>query len=106
MAVLFQIALFAVWWPQNTWEEPGVFISAGVLGLTDIDALVVFMAKDTGARWPAATAATALAIGVLFNTLLKLAVRMTIGVKQFRKVVGIGLSAVAVACVLSVLWLR
>jgi uncharacterized membrane protein (DUF4010 family) len=106
MAVLFQIVLFAVRWTQSIWGEPGVFISAGVLGLTDIDALVVSMAKDTGAQLPAETAATAIAIGVLSNTLMKLAMGLIIGVKQFRRVVGIGLSAVAVACALSILWLR
>jgi uncharacterized membrane protein (DUF4010 family) len=106
MAVLFQIVLFAVRWAQNTWGEPGVFVSAGVLGLTDVDALVVSMAKDTSAQLPAATAAPAIAIGVLSNTLLKLAVGMILGVKQFRKIVVIGLSAVAVACALSLLWLR
>src|SRR6516225_3419867 len=106
MAVLFQIVLFAVRWAQNTWGEPGVFISAGVLGLSDIDALVVSMAKDTGAQLPAATAATAIGVGVLSNTLLKLVIGMTMGAKQFRSVVAIGLSAVAVACALSLLWLR
>jgi uncharacterized membrane protein (DUF4010 family) len=106
MAVLFQIVLFAVRWAQSTWGEPGMFVSAGVLGLTDIDALVVSMAKDTNAQLPAATAATAIAIGVLSNTLLKLAVGVIIGVKQFRKVVGIGLSAVAVTCALSLFWLH
>jgi len=106
MAVLFQMVLFAVRWAQNTWGEPGVFVSAGVLGFTDIDALVVSMAKDPGAQSPVATAATAIAIGVLSNTLLKLAVGMIIGVKQFRRVVAIGLSAVAAACALSLLWLR
>jgi uncharacterized membrane protein (DUF4010 family) len=91
---------------QNTSGEPGVFISAGVLGLTDVDALVVSMAKGTGAQLPAATAATAIGVGVLSNTLLKLAIGMTIGAKQFRSLVAIGLSAVAVACALSLLWLR
>lgn len=105
MVVLFQLVLFAVRWAQGTWGELGAFISAGVLGLTDIDALVVSMAKDTGAQLPAATAATAIAIGVLSNTLLKLAVGMIIGVKQFRKIVGFGLSAVAVACAVSIFWL-
>ena len=93
MAVLFQLVLFAVRWAQSTWGEPGVLISASILGLTDIDALVVSMAKDAGAQLPAATAATAIAIGVLSNTLLKLAVAMIIGVQQFRRVAGIGLSA-------------
>jgi len=67
-----EIVLFAVRWAQYTWGEPGVFVSAGVLGLTDIDALVVSMAKDTGAQLPAETAAAAIAIGVLSNTLMKL----------------------------------
>lgn len=106
MAVLFQVVLFGVRWAQSTWGEPGVFISAGVLGLTDTDALVMSMAKDTGAQLPPATAATAIAIGVLSNTLLKLAVGLIIGVRQFRRVVGIGLSAVAVACALSLFWLH
>jgi uncharacterized membrane protein (DUF4010 family) len=106
MAVLFQIVLFAVRWAQSTWGEPGVFVSAGVLGLTDIDALVVSMAKDTAAQLPAATAATAIAIGVLSNTLLKLAIGVLIGVKQFRRLVFVGLSAVALACGISLMWSR
>ena len=105
VAVLFQIVLFGVRWAQNTWGEPGVLVSAAVLGLTDIDALVVSMAKDIGTRLPAATAATAIAIGVFSNTLLKLALGTIIGAKQFRRVVGVGLSAVAVACALSIFWL-
>ena len=106
MAVLFQIVLFAVRWAQNKWGEPGVFVSAGALGLTDIDALVVSMAKDTGAQLPAPTAAMAIAIGILFNTLLKLILGMTVGVKQFRRRVVIGLSAVALACAVALVWAR
>lgn len=105
-AVLFQLVLFGVRWAQNTWGEPGVFVSAGVLGLTDIDALVVSMAKDTGAQLAVATAARAIAIGVLANTLLKLGIGVVLGVKEFRKAVFIGLSAVAVACAVSFLWMR
>jgi uncharacterized membrane protein (DUF4010 family) len=87
-------------------EYPGVFVSAGVFGLTDIDALVVSMAKDTAAQLPATTAAAAMAIGVLSNTLLKLAIGVVIGVKQFRRLVFVGLSAVALACGISLMWLR
>ena len=104
MAVLFQIVLFAVRWAQNTWGEPGVYVSAGVLGLTDVDALVVSMAKGTGAQFAAATASTAIVIGVLFNTLFKLVLGMMVGVKQFRKLVLLGLSAVALACGVSLVW--
>lgn len=106
MSVLFQLVLFAVRWAQGTWGEPGVFVTAGVLGLTDIDALTVAMAKGTGAQLPAATAATAIAIGVTSNTLLKLGVATIIGVKEFRRVAAVGLSAIAFACALSLLWLH
>lgn len=106
MSVLFQLVLFAVRWAQGTWGEPGIFVTAGVLGLTDIDALTVAMAKDTGAQLPATTAATAIAIGVISNTLLKLGVATIIGVREFRRVAGVGLSAIAFACALSLLWLH
>jgi uncharacterized membrane protein (DUF4010 family) len=106
MAVLFQAVLFAVRWAQDTWGETGTFLSAGVLGLTDVDALVVSMVKDASAQLPIATAARAIAIGVLANTLLKLSIGVLIGVKQFRRVVLLGLLAVALACAASLAWLK
>jgi uncharacterized membrane protein (DUF4010 family) len=106
MAFLFQVVLFAVRWAQAMWGEPGVFVSAGVLGLTDVDALVVAMANATAGQLTAATAAKAIAIGVLANTLLKLMIGIVVGVKNFRKVVLIGLSAVALASAISLAWLR
>jgi hypothetical protein len=83
-----------------------VFVTAGVLGLTEIDALVVSMANDPAAQLAATTAAKAIAIGVLANTRLKLAIGIVVGVKNFRKVVLIGLSAVALASAISLVWLR
>jgi hypothetical protein len=46
MALLFQIVLFAVRWAQNSWGQTGLFVSAGILGLTDMDALVISVAKS------------------------------------------------------------
>lgn len=106
MAVLFQLVLFGVRWAKNTWGDPGVFVSAGLVGLTDVDALVVSMAKDTGAQLPAPIAARAIVVGVLANTLLKLAIGVGLGAREFRKVVFVGLSAVAIACAASLLWIR
>jgi uncharacterized membrane protein (DUF4010 family) len=104
--VLFQVVLFAVRWAQGMWGETGIFFSAGVLGLTDVDALVVSMAKETGAQLPIAAAARAIAIGVLANTFLKLSIGGLIGAKQFRRIVLLGLLAVALACAVSHVWLR
>jgi len=106
MAVLFQGVMFAVRWAQGAWGQSGVFVSAGVLGLADLDALVVSMARGAGAQLPVAIAAQAIAIGVLSNTLLKLCIGAVIGEKQFRKVVVFGLIAVALASGASLALLR
>ena len=106
MAVVFQVVLFAVRWAQGMWGDTGIFLSAGVLGLTDVDALVVSMAKDAGTQLSIASAARAIAIGVLANTLLKLSIGVLIGAKRFRNIVLLGLLAVALACAASLAWLK
>jgi len=106
MAALFQIVMFGVRWAQSTWGQSGVIFSAGVLGLTDVDALVVSMTKDSGVQLSANVAARAIAVGVVANTLLKMAVGGLVGVKAFRMVVLLGLFAVALACAISLGWIR
>ena len=106
MAALFQMVMFGVRWAQGTWGQSGVMFSAGVLGLTDVDALVVSMTKDSGAQLSASVAARAIAVGVIANSLLKMAVGSFVGVKTFRVVVLLGLFAVALACAISLAWMR
>lgn len=106
MVLLFQAVLFAVRWAQAAWGHLGVFLSAGVLGLADVDALVVSMTKDASIQLPPAVAAQAIAIGVLTNTLLKLSIGTLVGAQPFRRTVAFGLSCVAVACGISIVWLR
>jgi uncharacterized membrane protein (DUF4010 family) len=103
MAALFQAVLFTVRWAEGRWGHPGAFVSAGVFGLTDVDALVVSM---TGTQLPAKIAAQAITIGVLSNTLLKLSLGILLGSPHFRRVVAVGLSAVAMACGAALAWLR
>jgi uncharacterized membrane protein (DUF4010 family) len=102
MAALFQIVLIAVRWIQNAWGQIGLLVSAGVIGLTDVDALVISMAKGAGGGLPSSTIAQAIAIGVLTNTLLKLFIGLAFGRKDFRKVVGGGLTGVALASAASI----
>ena len=96
MAALFQLVLFAVHWARDTWGQAGVLLSAGVLGLTDVDALVVSMAKYAASNVSARSAAQAIAIGVLTNTLLKFAVGAAVGRQRFRSIVAAGFAAMAV----------
>jgi uncharacterized membrane protein (DUF4010 family) len=86
--------------------KPASGASAGILGLTDIDALVVAMAKDSSAQLAAEVAARAIAIGVLANTLLKLVIGMVVGLRRFRRIVSVSLFTAALACSISLAWLR
>lgn len=97
MTALFWVALVAIGQLQGFWGDTGVFASAALLGLTDMDALTVAMARlgDGGAG--AQVAATGVAIGVLSNTAFKAAVGLTLGSPGYRGTLLRGLLALAMA---------
>jgi uncharacterized membrane protein (DUF4010 family) len=88
MAVLFQAVLMAVHLIGSMWGQSGVYASAAVLGLTDADALTVSMARGVAVTASPAIAATAIAVGVLSNTAMKLGLAVVLGVSQFRVIAG------------------
>jgi uncharacterized membrane protein (DUF4010 family) len=88
MAVLFQVVLMAVSVAGAWWGESGVISSATVLGLTDVDALTVSMARSVAHSVSPTVAATAIAVGVLANTGMKLALTMFCGSPRFRTLAG------------------
>ena len=106
MAVLFQAVLMLVHLARVTQGASGVFASAAVLGLTDVDALTLSMARDVARSISLETAATAIAIGVLANTLLKAAISTVFGSMPFRVIAAGALVAMAVASGVSLAWLR
>jgi uncharacterized membrane protein (DUF4010 family) len=88
MAVLFQAVLMAVHLVGTVWGQSGVYTSAAVLGLTDVDALTVSMARGVAETASPAIAATAIAIGVLANTAMKLGLALLLGGSGFRVIAG------------------
>ena len=97
MAVLFQAVLMAVYVAREFFGESGVFASAAVLGLTDVDALTVSMARDVAQAVSPAVAATAIAIGVLTNTGMKLGLALSFGSRRFKLIAGGALLLMLVA---------
>jgi uncharacterized membrane protein (DUF4010 family) len=96
MACLFQIVLFVVDGVRRVFGESGVLISGAVLGLTDVDALTISMAKVGAAGIPPAVAAKAIAIGILANCVLKLGLALLYGTAPFRRLTAAALSTMAV----------
>lgn len=92
LAVIFQVAMIAITFARQTWAVTGLYSSAVVLGLTDVDALTVSMSN------PSTTvltrlAAHAIAIGVLANTVVKLVLSVAIGSSRYRLIAGSVLAA-------------
>lgn len=85
MALLFQVVLFLIAWVQATIGETGVLGTAALLGLTDMDALTLSMARLAADASQLHIAALAVGIGVLANTLLKSVVILTLGGHGFRQ---------------------
>jgi uncharacterized membrane protein (DUF4010 family) len=96
MGILFQAVLMAVHLVGDVWGQSGVFTSAAVLGLTDVDALTMSMARGVAETASPAIAATAIAVGVLTNTAMKLGLAIVLGAPVFRLIAGGALAAMLV----------
>jgi uncharacterized membrane protein (DUF4010 family) len=99
MALLFQAVFMIVHLARQVWGQSGVFTSAAILGLTDVDALTVSMARDVAQTVSPAVAATAIAVGVLANTAMKLGLALFFGRRRFRTIAGGALALMFVALV-------
>ena len=102
MVLAFQLVLLAVPAVQHFWGAAGVLGSAALLGLTDMDALTYSMAR-LGSEESAPLAARAIAVGILSNTMLKLALVLGLGSPAFRKAAAPALLALAAAVVAGLL---
>lgn len=106
MAVLFQAVLFLVAGVRALWGDVGLIVSGAVLGIADIDALMISMARTASIGASASTAAAAVAVGILSNTLFKLALAGGLGRGRYRPAAVAGLAAMAAASAIALAWGR
>jgi uncharacterized membrane protein (DUF4010 family) len=104
MALLFQAVLFLMTF-MSRYGSQGLFASSAVLGLTDVDALTVSMARLTTTGTAADITAKAVAIGILSNTVVKMLIALTVGHGAFRWWAGAGLGLMGGALGASIVWL-
>ena len=104
MALLFQIVMFGVALANRHLGTQGLYGSAALLGLTDVDALTLAMAKLVTTGTAVEVAARALTIGILANTVVKLAIALVLGRGRFRALAVTGLSLMAVALAMAAVW--
>jgi uncharacterized membrane protein (DUF4010 family) len=97
MALGFQATLMLMALAQGRFGASGVLASAAFLGLTDMDALTYSMTRLAAAPDLTGTAALAIAIGVVANTALKLALVLLLGTGDYRRHASLGLLALGLA---------
>lgn len=103
LTLLFQLVLFLVHGANTAYGNLGVLVSGAVVGFTDVDALLLSMARaENGVG--ADLAARALVVGVLSNTVLKTLLAAFLGRGRFRLLTVAGLVGMGIAIALS-LWL-
>jgi uncharacterized membrane protein (DUF4010 family) len=105
MTAVFQAVLFVVAAADRYLGQAGLYGSAAVLGLADMDALTISMARLTSGGTAADATALAVGIGVLSNTLVKLGIALGVGRGRFRRLAAAGLAAMAVALGSGLVWL-
>lgn len=97
MALLFQVVLVAVFYARGWVGEAGLLASGFVLGLTDVDALTLSMARSVSNGTTADMAARAIAIGIVANSIMKALIAMVVGDRRFGLHAGLALIAMAAA---------
>jgi uncharacterized membrane protein (DUF4010 family) len=102
MALAFQAAMTVLGLVHAMWGTGGLYATAVMLGLTDMDALTVSMSRLDG-DVTTRIAANAIVIGMLSNTVLKATVAGVIGRGRFRTVTVRGLVVLGVALAVGLL---
>lgn len=97
MAVIFQAVLIAIPLTEQLWGSLGITVAGALLGLTDVDALTLSMARQGGTTISSTVAVQAIVLGILSNTTLKLVLAAAIGRGAFRRVTVLGLVAMGLA---------
>jgi len=106
MALGFQLVLFGVALLRQYFGSRGLLATGAVLGSTDVDALVVAMANSVGAGVDASTAARAVVLGALANTLVKFGIAVGVGQAAFRRASAAYLGALGAATAAGLALLR
>ncbi|MGQ0702968.1 MAG: MgtC/SapB family protein [Gemmatimonadales bacterium] len=97
MVIAFQAVLTLLTLITRQFGEPGVLVSAAVLGISDMDALTFGMNRLGEAPELLNLAARAITLGVIVNSVFKGVLALTLGNSRYRLLVGLALLAQAVA---------
>jgi len=86
--------------------ERGILISSAVAGLSDIDAITISVSKLAGIKLDFSIASTAVLIGTISNTLVKMGIGIWAGSNTLRKDLYLGYGVIFISALLALFFLR
>lgn len=98
--MIYTVIIFMVAYASETFGNSGIYITSGIGGLSDIDAITISVSKFSKASISMLTAQNAILIATLANTLVKAGIALWAGSKELRKYIYIGYGAIFVAAII------
>jgi len=103
--LIFAIILFVSKAAQLYWGNNGVYLAAGLAGLTDVDAITLSMANLAKSTISETTATTSILIAVVVNTIVKSGIAISLGAASLRRYTLPGFTAVLLAGISIIIWM-
>jgi uncharacterized membrane protein (DUF4010 family) len=100
MALVFQAVFYAIYGMQRLFQDVGALVSGVLVGLVELDGLVITMARKT-AEVGLDNAARAIVAGLLADAAVKLALGAALGKGRYRWSMAVGLSCITAALAMS-----
>ena len=99
MTGLFQVVLVVILAVTSRWGSQALIATSAFVGLTDLDALTLSLARSASTAPDLAMVTLALVTGIVSNTMLKLTAALVMGRGVFRLATGAALGAMAIVIV-------
>ena len=103
--LVFALIIFVSKAAQTYLGDSGVYLAAGLAGLTDVDAITLSMANLSKSTLSENTAAVAILIAVVVNTIVKASIAFSLGAAALRRYTLPGFGIVLLTGMVLIGWL-
>jgi uncharacterized membrane protein (DUF4010 family) len=103
--LIYTTILLIVSYADENLGDSGILISSAIAGLSDIDAITISVSKLAEIRLDLATASSAILIGTISNTLLKMGIGVWAGSPMLRKDLFLGYGIIFLAAILTFIFI-
>lgn len=99
--VIYTVIIFAVAYASVTFGDRGIYITSGIGGLSDIDAITISVSKLSKDSISILAAQNAILIATIANTLVKAGISLWAGSREIRKYIYIGYGAIFLSALIA-----